>query len=59
MFPAAVEAKLAVNGEGMALWYVDLRVNCSSSFDRDSAKETGKQDFPYVGSELEPLRILA
>ena len=38
MFPAAVEAKLAVNGEGMALWYVDLRMYCSSSFDRGTAE---------------------
>ncbi len=57
MFPAAVEAKLAVNGEGMVLWYVDLRMYCSSSFDRGSAEESGNQDFPQIDRELEPLRI--
>ena len=59
MFPAAVEAKLAVNGEGMALWYVDLRMYCSSSFDRGTVEESGNQEFPCIGRELEPLRIIA
>lgn len=57
MFPAAVEAKLAVNGEGIVLWYVDPRMYCSSSFDRGST-ESGKQDFPCIDRELEPLRKL-
>ena len=59
MFPAAVEAKLAVNGEGMVLWYGDLRLCCSTSFDRGSAEESGNQDFPCRRRELEPLRKVA